>query len=134
MIRHKKGFSLVEVMMTVAVVGILSAISYPSYQQYVRDTEFNNCANYISASRLTATNLIISNNSSTAGINAAALGLTDGNGCNSLVAAPSAGDEVLTISGNAGGKTFQIQRSAAGGTWSCGIAGDLANTSCSDFN
>lgn len=31
-----KGFSLVELMIVVAVVGILSAIAYPSYQEHLR--------------------------------------------------------------------------------------------------
>lgn len=34
----EQGFTLIELMVTVAVVGILSAIAYPSYQQYVTRT------------------------------------------------------------------------------------------------
>ncbi|MHA7600375.1 type IV pilin protein [Alicycliphilus sp. T452] len=34
--RHARGFTLIEMMIVVAVVGILSAIAYPSYTEYVR--------------------------------------------------------------------------------------------------
>lgn len=33
------GFTLIEVMIVVAIVGILTAIAYPSYQEYVRKSK-----------------------------------------------------------------------------------------------
>ena len=54
-----KGFTLIEVMIVVAIIGILAAISYPSYQRYVIKTkradmmtEMQNIASQIESRKL----------------------------------------------------------------------------------
>ena len=41
---RKNGFTLIELMIVVAIVGILAAIAYPSYQEQIRHSRRSDCA------------------------------------------------------------------------------------------
>jgi type IV pilus assembly protein PilE len=47
-----KGFTLIEVMITVAIIGILAAVALPSYNDYIRRGSLTEAFNYLSDYRV----------------------------------------------------------------------------------
>ena len=41
-----KGFTLIELMIAIVIVSILTAVAFPSYQNYVRQSNRGDCQGY----------------------------------------------------------------------------------------
>lgn len=52
LVRRTRGFTLIELMITVAVIGILAAIAYPSYTEYIRRGKISEATSELSVLRV----------------------------------------------------------------------------------
>jgi type IV pilus assembly protein PilE len=82
--RQSTGFTLIELMITVAIIGILAAIAYPSYTEYVKKTRRAEIAELLSEQAQTLERSYSKNNGTYAGT----AGLSTGNAYYTLTAAP----------------------------------------------
>lgn len=142
----QQGFTLIELMIVVAIIGILAAVALPAYQDYTIRAKMSEVIGFGAAAKTAVSECIISSGdvadcdtSAKAGIETTAANITS-----TYVESLAVGtDAVITIgiqgSGNTdldnGTLTFTPTYNAASGvTWVCAISGTALNkyvpTSC----
>ena len=126
--RAQQGFTLIELMIVVAIIGILAAVALPAYQDYTKRSRISEGLSLAAGAKTAMAEYYASNNVWPADNTAAGMAKDidiNGNSVKSVTVSTANNVGVITVTykTNAGGGTIIIEgtasASAGGVTWSC---------------
>lgn len=129
--RYEKGFTLIELMMVVAIIAILSAIAIPSYADYIRRGKITEAVSSLSDIRVRQEQYFQDNRTYANGADCGAVATATANfsfSCSASTA--TAYVATATGIGSMQGFVYTVDQSNARSTTITGVSGWIGSNSC----